>query len=246
MTAPTTLADVRPGDLFFTNIGGIVPGIFPVKLGQLMLGEHARIGRRSFDHVGIVTGMPNWEAPTIPLPSAVQAMPRGAEEIHLRAATHWTNSVTFMRLPEDYPGQAEDAAAIARAMIGTPYSFLSYAALAAWRWGLSTPRLEAWIGRRDKSVEISLECSTCRGSGYSGDMAVPDEGCWDCLGGGSTPSTVQLPAEAICSVLADQAWSLTGKKIFTDGRPHQCVTPGALASRLLWMPGVEKFGKGIL
>lgn len=221
MTAPTHLADVRPGDIFFTNIGGIVPGIFPVKLGQLMLGEHARIGRRSFDHVGIVTDVPHGFDTVREDPRAVQAMPKGAEEISLTEATHWTDSVTFMRLPEDYPGQAEDAAAIARAMIGTPYSFLSYAALAAWRWGLSTPRLEAWIGRRREPTHVR-----------------PDPG--------DPPNLVQLPAEAICSVLVDQAWSLTGKKIFTDGRPHQCVTPGALASRLLWMPGVEKFGKGIL
>lgn len=237
MTLP--LADVRPGDLFFTNIGGIVPGIFPVKLGQLMLGEHARIGRRSFDHVGIVVQAQGAITPDIrydPVggtalpqrwaPKAVQAMPNGAEEISLTEAKHWTDSVTFMRLPEDYPGQAEDAAAIARAMIGTPYSFLSYVTLAAWRWGLSTPRLEAWIGRR---VHESRVVETAN-PGYWGDAWVP----------------INLPAEAICSVLVDQAWSLTGKKIFTDGRPHQCVTPGALASRLLWMPGVEKFGKGIL
>lgn len=222
MTAPCTLADVRPGDVFFTNIGGIVPGIFPVKLGQLMLGEHARIGRRSFDHVGIVVEKDRVRRDLFkhPGPRAVQAMPRGAEEIELTEATHWTDSVTFMRLPEDYPGQAKDAAAIARAMIGTPYSFLSYAALAAWRWGLSTPRLEAWIGRHRNDDPSEVH--------YIGRKAI------------------QLPAEAICSVLVDQAWSLTGKKIFTDGRPHQCVTPGALASRLLWMPGVEKFGKGIL
>lgn len=231
MTAPTHLADVRPGDIFFTNIGGIVPGIFPVKLGQLMLGEHARIGRRSFDHVGIVTDVPHGFDTVREDPRAVQAMPKGAEEISLTEATHWTDSVTFMRLPEDYPGQAGDAAAIARAMIGTPYSFLSYAALAAWRWGLSTPRLEVWIGRRDLPAKF-VDWPSGRGPLHTT----------------SRPSMAELalPAEAICSVLVDQAWSLTGKKIFTDGRPHQCVTPGALASRLLWMPGVEKFGKGIL
>ena len=219
MTSPSTLADVRPGDLFFTNIGGIVPGIFPVKIGQLMLKEHARIGRRSFDHVGIVTAAGSFQLRNGGAvgPTAVQAMPKGAEEISLTEARHWTDSVTFMRLPEDYPGQAEDAAAVARAMIGTPYSFLSYAALAAWRWGLSTPRLEKWIGRRREPQPLY----------------------------GQHEGHVALPAEAICSVLVDQAWSLTGKKILT-GVPHQCCTPGALAGRLLWMPGVEKFGKGIL
>jgi hypothetical protein len=48
----------------------------------------------------------------------------------------------------------------------------------------------------------------------------------------------KLPCEAICSVLADQAWSLTGKKIM-EGVAHQCVTPGALARRLLEMDGTH-------
>lgn len=217
---PTSLHDVRPGDIFFTNIGGIVPGLFPVKIGQLMLGERARIGRRSFDHVGIVTD-PRRLSP----PHAVQAMPGGAEEIVLTEPKYWTDEVTFMRLPEDYPGQAEDAAAIARAMIGTPYSFASYSALAAWRWGLSTPKLEAWINRRKSERAQVL-------SHNPGAISGVDH--------------VDLPCEAICSVLADQAWSLAGKKIFQDGRPHQTVTPGALAERLLWMDGVVRFGYGIL
>jgi len=42
-------------------------------------------------------------------------------------------------------------------------------------------------------------------------------------------------------VLADQAWSLTGKKIMR-GVAHQCVTPGALARTLLTeTPGVQWF-----
>jgi len=146
MTVPevatiNSLADLRPGDIMFSTIGGFIPGVFPVKAGQRMLGESMRIGRRSFDHVGIVVqaGVPG-PYPRIRL---VQAMPGGAEEITLTAATHWTDTVSYVRLPEDYPGQAADAAAIARLFVseGVRYSFLSYGALALWKWGFKAERL---------------------------------------------------------------------------------------------------------
>ncbi len=148
-------------------------------------------------------------------------MPRGAREVEI--SDRWTPEYAYARLPDDYPGQASDAAAIARAMIGTPYSFASYAALAAWRLGWKTPRLEAWINRR-KPMEMIPELYIRRPI---------DDGAALMFGR-------QLPAEAICSVLADQAWALTGKQVMPVGTPHQCVTPGALAGHLLnGMPGVE-------
>lgn len=222
------LADVRPGDLYFTNIGGFVPGVFPVKAGQLLLGERVRIGARSFDHVGIVVeaGKAMFDHPDVIRagPRAVQAMPRGAEEIMLTPATHWNDRTTFFRLPEDYPGQAEDAAAIARLFVSekVPYSFLSYAALAAWKFGIKAERLERWIDRRSASIDASQ--------------------LWEAMMGEGRP--IALPREAICSVLVDQAWSLAGKRVM-DGVARQCVTPGALAMRL-WARDVQRFGVGIL
>lgn len=233
MSDITSLADVRPGDLFFTNIGGFIPGVFPVKAGQLLLGERVRIGARSFDHVGIVVEAAHHSTAEahmiadgfdVPIelldsryaPRAIQAMPRGAEEIALTPATHWNERTTFFRLPEDYPGQAQDAAAIARLFVSekVPYSFLSYAALAAWKFGIKAERLERWIDRRRPATLLQ---------GYGG---------------------VALPREAICSVLVDQAWSLAGKRVM-DGVARQCVTPGALAMRL-WARDVQRFGVGIL
>jgi len=149
-------------------------------------------------------------------PRVVEAMPDGARECD--AGNRWTDQYAYVRLPEDYPGQAGDAAAIARAMIGTPYSFASYAALAAWRFGIKAKRLETWINRRQEKSWMLNDREP-----YSHE--------------------VHLPCEAICSVLADQAWSLTGKKIM-EGVAHQCVTPGALAGRLLTMPGAQWFWPG--
>jgi len=154
----------------------------------------------------------------------VEAMPSGARLVTIGSVANpvtgvdnrWTPEYAYVRLPEDYFGQGSDAAAIARAMIGTPYSFASYAALAAWRFGWKTPRLERWINRRRPAVRMELHS--------------PDD--W------SRSADVALPCEAICSVLADQAWSLAGKSVM-QGVAHQCVTPGALASRLLTYPGAQ-------
>jgi len=227
-----SLADLRPGDIMFGPIGGIVPGLFPVGAGQLLLAETFRAGRMSVRHVGVVV-----EAADLTLipgpaprmrkgPRLVQAMPRGAEEIELTEAEHWTDRHAYVRIPEDYPGQARDTAAIARLFVSeqVPYSFASYAALIAWRWGLKAERLERWIDRRrPKPIELSS---------WSNGLA-------------GHPRGGRLPYEAICSVLADQAWSLAGKRVM-EGVPRQVVTPGAMAARLFAMQGIEWGGKGFL
>lgn len=241
----TSLTALRPGDIMFGPIGGAVG--LGVGLGQLALGEAFRIGRLSIRHVGVVVEAGQvlpFDLPRGPratwgadghryeIPKLVQAMPRGAEEIEMTEEKHWTPRHAYVRLPEDYPGQAEDAAAIAWLMVaeGVDYSFASYAALAAWRWGWKTPRLERWINRRRAPVPVERHEPL---HGVIGGYPETYQG------------SVQLPCEAICSVLADQAWSLTGKKIM-EGVPHQVVTPGALASRLWRMPGASWGGAGLL
>jgi hypothetical protein len=164
-----SLADLRPGDIMFGPIGGVVPGLFPVGVGQAILGETFHVGRLSIRHVGIVVETGERSRRSIRRrrshtacrqPRLVQAMPHGAEEIPMTPDTHWTDRHAYVRLPEDYPGQAEDAAAIARLFVTerVSYSFASYAALAAWKYGLRTPRLEAWIGRR-RRADPSSSCT---------------------------------------------------------------------------------------
>lgn len=199
---------LRPGDIGFGPIHGAAGAL--VNAGQLLLGEGFHVGELDIRHVFVVT-----ESVTGGDFGLVEAMPNGAR--HVWADGRWTPEYAYVRLPEDYVGQAEDAAAIARAMIGTPYSFASYVALAAWRFGLKAKRLEAWIDRRQPVVTpfprppFALE---------------------------SRAVGAQLPREAICSVLADQAWTLTGKQIM-QGVAHQCVTPGALAATLLETEGAK-------
>lgn len=212
------LEDVRPGDIYLGPIGGWVG--LGVKAGELAVDGGFHVGPLTVCHIGIVVEA---ETPRTPgdwkfaKPAKLaQAMPGGAEIVDMTYAQHWTKQCAYARLPEDYPGQAADAAEIARLMVqeGVGYSFGSYPALAAWHWGISTPKLEAWIGRRRP-------------------------GTWDQILPSGRHTTMGLPVEAICSVFMDQAWGLTGKKIFEDGRPHQCVTPSQLGARLLMgIPGV--------
>lgn len=236
------LADLRAGDIMFGPIGGIVPGIVPVGLGHLILNEAFRIGTMSIRHAGIVveasrtlppgtlrhlgtgkyyTPEGHWrdrphgdydvyETGVITAPKLVEAMPSGARLVEMRHDTHWTSRHAYVRLPEDYPWQANDAAAIARAMVGTPYSFASYGALAAWRFGVRTDRLYAWINRRREAVIPGMSASK-----ITADIPFA------------------FPAEAICSVLVDQAWTLAGKQVMPHGTRQQIVTPGGLARHLL-------------
>lgn len=231
-----SLADVRPGDLIFTEITRPRSASLLVKLGQLMLGERVRIGRRSFDHVIVVTReaksvtalrAPFGELLTGPdgelftVPWGVQAMPRGAERVELTPAKHWTDRTAVVRLPEDYDGQHLDAAAVAKAFARerVDYSFGSYVLLAAWRYGIKARRLEARIARRRPPLRVELP-----GRGY--------------------PVHVRLPVEAICSVLADQVWTLVGKQVI-DGVAEQAVTPGRLVMSLWRYPGAVWGGSGI-
>lgn len=207
-----SIADLRPGDIGFGPLTGV--GNPLVGIGQAILGEGFTVGKLNIGHVFVVVGNDGAPQPDV---YAVEAMPHGARQALIN--NRWTPEYAYARLPEDYPGQAADAAAIAHAMIGTPYSFASYAALAAWRFGWKTPRLEKWINRR-KQPPIHLP--------MSGPVPENLPGRW-----------IDLPREAICSVLADQAWALTGKQVMPAGTPHQCVTPGALAGALLRTPGAE-------
>lgn len=243
MTGPlaiASLADVRPGDLCFTEITRPRSASLLVKLGQLMLGERVRIGRRSFDHVIVVTEaakpttfararlgdlllVPDEFGIKTPhtLPVGVQAMPRGAERVELTPAKHWHDRVAYVRLPENYPGQGLDAAAVAKAFAAerVEYSFGSYVLLALWRYGFKARRLEARIARRRDAKSVDMP-----GRGYR--------------------VAVRLPVEAICSVLADQAWTLAGKRV-VSGVSEQAVTPGRLVMSLWRYPGATWGGPGI-
>ena len=228
MNGINSLADVRPGDIGIMRMGGFIPGFFPVRIGQMLCRESFQVGPFSADHVLVCVeaeSVQPFSGKGIIPARAVQAMPRGAEEIALTPDKHWTDGAVWFRMPEDYPGQAEDAAAIARLFVSEkiPYSFLSSLALAAWSRGLKAKRLERWIDRRRGPVT------------FEGNGTYPHLG---------PNGLLHLPAEAICSVLVDQCWSLAGKRVI-EGVKRQCVTPGMMAIQLDRRADVIRGGPGL-
>lgn len=217
--------DLRPGDAMIGPIGGFTGWVI-VGPGHLMLGEVFRVGRFSARHVAIVTEGAYRDSARGGLvqPQLVEAMPTGAREVVFDPAKHWTSRHAYVRIPEDYPGQAADAAQVARLMVeeGVAYSFASYPALAAWKWGLKAERLERWIDRRRPAQFVTWPSG--KGSLYTNE-------------GPDRFDEIRLPWEAICSVLVDQAWSLAGKRVM-EGVARQAVTPGALAGQLWSREGV--------
>jgi hypothetical protein len=181
-----------------------------VGLGQWALGEGWRLDSDHevrIRHACIVTKAARPAADSADrwlMPQYAEAMPSGARHIH---GDRWTEDWAWVRLPEDYPGQAADAAWIASMMadMRVPYSFTSYRYLARWRLGLDTHRTLEWINRRQDPISWTAPSGRRLAAG--------------------------IPREAICSVFGDQSWTLMGKKIM-HGVPYQCVTPKGLANTL--------------
>jgi hypothetical protein len=201
-----SLDDVQPGDIMIAG-QSTAPAKLTVYGGELLLHESFTIGELKAGHAAVV----------VPGKKLVEAMPSGARIRDLQRSD-WTPAQAFIRLPETYPGQALDAAAVAMAMIGTPYSLMSYAYLGTYLAGFQPEWLESRINRRHPPRPIRMP--------IAGDKLVA------------------LPVEEICSVLADQAWTLTGYKV-VHGTAPQVVTPGMLGIQLWHRSGVIWGGAGL-
>lgn len=217
MTAITSIQDLRVGDIFLGPIGGLVG--LGVGLGEFIVDGGFHVGTIDVRHAGIVVtakpGLsehPDYPAGILGQLELAQAMPGGAEITTMTYDRHWTDRCLWVRLPEDYAGQAEDAAEVARLMVasGVDYSPASYAAIALHRFSGGYPRLDAWIDRRQPGIPLPMT---------SGRL-----------------TTTTLPVEAICSVFVDQAWTLTGKQVIRGVAP-QAVSPSRLAQSLLATDG---------
>lgn len=190
MDAKPTLADLRPGDIMFGPIGGIVPGIFPVGVGQVLLANRrARLSWRRWweiRHVGVVVEGAPPDLPGVP-PMLVQAMPRGAEEIPLDEE-HWTAEYVYIRpaykvlwpteaQPRSFQGAV--VADAARGYLGTPYNFLTYGKLAAGvlRMRATEALLRKWIStRRDMMCsQLADQCLADAGFHVFDDDRLPQD-----------------------------------------------------------------------
>lgn len=205
-----SLDDLRPGDIMIAG-QNTAPSKLVIYGGEFLLHENFQIGKLVAGHAAII----------VPGNKLVEAMPHGAR-IRDILPSDWCAEQAFVRLPEDYPGQALDAASIALAMVGTPYSIMSYVYLAAWRYGFTTTWLEKRINRRH---QIKIQGMTRDLPQYWG--------------------LYEVPVEAICSVLVEQAWTLTGKEVIRGTAP-QVATPSMLGIQLWARAGVIWGGAGIL
>jgi hypothetical protein len=143
----STLADLRPGDIMFAR------HVRPRAADLLILAGQTLLGQPGYPHhVAVVTRA---ETPFL-WPKIVQAMPSGAEEIEI-GQEHWTGDYVYLRpayIPRDplgeqghidWIGQAETVTNVARHYIGTPYSFLDYAALAGWHFGVRNGLIRRYV-----------------------------------------------------------------------------------------------------
>lgn len=216
MRNQATIEDLQPGDVLFTDIGGIVPGLFPVGVGQLTLfltrrwWRHARTLRQWWRrrHVAIVA------TPTEGAPRIVQAMPRGCEVAAVDPAKHWTPNVIYVR-PAYMPlnGARTRGEWVARAALryrGVPYGFLTYGKLAA---GAFRMRLtEGWL-RRHLSTRRDMICSQLA------DQALADAG-HHVFDDGRLPQDV-VPAELFAALVAQPGeFLIPGHPVFGRWTPN--------------------------
>lgn len=202
-----SLEDLQAGDIMLASQSDAPARTF-IDGGLWLLGEAVRIGKFTAGHAAMV----------VPGGRIVEAMPHGAR-VRPLVASDWSDTHIYFRLPEDYSGQALDAATMALAMVGTPYSIASYIYLGLYRFGFTWKWLKKRIDRRLPDDKILLPSGRTLRCG--------------------------LPEEEICSVLVDQAWSLTGYSLI-HGTVPQVVTPGMLALQLWHRAGVLIGGAGLL
>lgn len=116
----------RPGDIGLTQISGV--GGKAIRLAQYLAGD----GFKDYEHAFVVVKGPLD-------PWIVEAMPGGAQHV---INWHDPERTIYLRCPDEY---RDAVAAAALALVGTPYSWADYAAIAAHRLHVPAPHLERYI-----------------------------------------------------------------------------------------------------
>lgn len=168
MTAPSALW-LRPGDIMFARHVTPRSADLLILAGQWFLGQP-----RYPHHVGVIvsSGGPGLVPlngdilvpPTIP-PRMVQAMPNGAEEVDLDDR-YWTDDYVYVR-PNYMRSHAHlDVAAAARSYVGTPYSFLDYAAITGVRLGITNGPIRRYVTTSKHMICSQLADQAMADAGY--------------------------------------------------------------------------------
>lgn len=182
-----SLARLRPGDIGFGPIrGGLGFGIGAAQL-TLAAAEPGLIWRTGvrewwhIRHVLVITEAAQEGYGRSPVkgdgPKAVQAMPRGAEEITLDLG-HCTSDWTYIRPAYTLPlCNGTDVAEAARGYIGTPYNFATYAAIPAHRAHIPVPHLDRYISSRRHMMcsQLADQCLSDAGWHVFEDGRLPQD-----------------------------------------------------------------------
>jgi hypothetical protein len=217
-----SVRDLQVGDIGFASIrgrvgAGVLAGQTGIDLAGLLRGKPGTTAGW-ITHAFMVTSVDDpfgyWEA------EVVEAMPAGARRITITDQAggppeRCGPGFAYVRLRDEvaYPGIRNIAGTFAEHMIGTPYGFGQYAAIAGLVLsGGSNANpdgvLARYVSRRHPDDFFERNSPV----------------------GMNTPGAAPLgrPRRAICSQLVDEAYRAAGVQLFDDGRPPAYVTPGAL------------------
>lgn len=114
----------NPGDIGLVEIGGPIGRA--IRAAQWANGDGFKKYEHAFDYVG-----GDW---------IVEAEPGGA--LRSRLSRYAAEKVLWLRCPRLY---GDDVAAAAEALVGVPYSYADYVALAAHRFHIPYPHLKTYI-----------------------------------------------------------------------------------------------------
>jgi len=173
MTEPISLASLRAGDIMFAN------HVRPWAADALIWAGQAFLGQPRYPHhVGVIVqgGYPgDWDADHRP-PRMVQAMPSGAEEVDLDAR-FWTPDYVFIRPNYMRSGAALDVGEAARRYVGTPYSFLDYAAIAGVRVGVANGPVRRYVTTSKHMIcsQLADQCMADAGYHVFNDGRLPQD-----------------------------------------------------------------------
>lgn len=197
-----TAQEVRPGDIMFARHLRPRSVEMLVRAGQWTLGETGYP-----QHVAVVVqaaGPPPWPEPA----RIVQAMPSGAEEIAL-TPEHFTKDYVYVRpayavgepfrIGYEYRSQGFKVAHAARTYVGTPYSFLDYAAIAGLHLGVENGPIRRYVTTTGHMICSQLADQAMSDAGFH----VFDDG--------------RLPQDVVPSALYRQLLSLSGQRCTGDG-----------------------------
>ena len=116
----------RPGDFGVVHVQGAVGWL--IRIGQWILGD----GFADYEHAFVVVDA---DADGLRI---VEAEPRGARCVHL--SIYSGRDIRIYQAPDE---ARDRIIAAAMSLVGTPYSFLDYAALALWRFKILDHRIAA-------------------------------------------------------------------------------------------------------